>query len=134
MATIRKELHLDARADDVWDAVRDFGSVHERLGPGFLLDARWDGDARVVTFSNGMVVREPLVTLDDVERRLVYSATGGMSRHYNAVMEVFPDGDDRCRLVWTIDLLPNELAPTVDGLAEKACETMKRTLEGRIIA
>jgi len=36
--------------------------------------------------------------------------------------------------VWTIDLLPNELAPTVDGLAEKACETMKRTLEGRIIA
>ena len=49
MATIRKELHLEARADDVWDAVRDFGSVHERLGPGFLLDARWDGDARVVT-------------------------------------------------------------------------------------
>lgn len=114
MATIRKELHLEARADDVWDAVRDFGSVHERLGPGFLL--------------------EPLVTLDDLERRLAYSATGGMSRHYNAVMEVFPDGDDRCRLVWTIDLLPNELAPTVDGLAEKACETMKRTLEGRIIA
>jgi hypothetical protein len=38
-------------------------------------------------------------------------------------------GDDRCRLVWTIDLLPNELAPTVDGLASTACEAMKRTLE-----
>ncbi len=131
MATIRKALTLQARADDVWDAVRDFGGVHKRLGPGFLLDAHWDGDARVVTFFNNMVVREPLVTLDDVERRLVYTATGGMSRHYNAVMEVLPDGDDRCRLVWTIDLLPNELAPTVDGMAGKACEAMKRTLEGR---
>ena len=89
MATIRKVLTLQARADDVWDAVRDFGGVHKRLGPGFLLDAHWDGDARVVTFFNNMVVREPLVTLDDVERRLVYTATGGMSRHYNAVMEVF---------------------------------------------
>jgi len=131
MASIRKELLLDASPEHVWDAVRDVGAVHKRLGPGFLLDAHWDGGARVVTFFNGVVVREPLVTLDDVERRLVYSATGGMSRHYNAVMEVFPDGDDRSRLVWTIDLLPNELAPTVDGLAEKACEAMKRTLEGR---
>lgn len=131
MATIRKALDLQRPAEEVWDAVRDFGAVHERLGPGFLLDAHWDGDARVVTFFNDMVVREPLVTLDDESRRLVYSATGGMSRHYNAAMEVFPQGADRCRLVWTIDLLPNELAPTVDGMADKACEAMKRTLEGR---
>jgi carbon monoxide dehydrogenase subunit G len=132
MATIRKELDLPRPAEEVWDAVRDFGAVHKRLGPGFLLDAHWDGDARVVTFFNNMVVREPLVTLDDESRRLVYSATGGMSRHYNAAMEVVPEGADRCRLVWTIDLLPNELAPTVEGMADKACEAMKRTLEGRV--
>lgn len=129
MASIRKELVLDASAEHVWDAVRDAGAVHERLGPGFLLDARMDGDARVVTFANGMVVREPIVDIDDAARRFVYSAVGGMSTHYNASMQVFPDGDGRCRLVWIIDLLPHALAPTVGALAEQATHVMKKTLE-----
>jgi len=129
MASIRKELLVDASAEHVWDAVRDVGAVHERLGPGFLLDARMEGDARVVTFANGMVVREPIVDIDDAERRFVYSAVGGMSTHYNASMQVFPDGDGRCRLVWIIDLLPHALAPTVAALAEQATHVMKKTLE-----
>jgi hypothetical protein len=101
----------------------------ERLGPGFLLDARLDGDARIVTFANGMVVREPIVDVDDTARRLVYSAVGGMSSHYNASMQVFPEGDGRCRVVWIIDLLPHALAPTVSALAEQATHVMKKTLE-----
>lgn len=129
MASIRKELRLDASAEHVWDAVRDVGAVHERLGPGFLLDARLDGDARIVTFANGMVVREPIVDIDDTARRLVYAAVGGLSSHYNASMQVFPDGDRRCRLVWIIDLLPHALAPTVSALAEQATHVMKKTLE-----
>jgi hypothetical protein len=28
MATIIKEILIEARPDDVWDAVRDFGEVH----------------------------------------------------------------------------------------------------------
>jgi carbon monoxide dehydrogenase subunit G len=129
MASIQKELRLDAPAERVWDAVRDVGAVHERLGPGFLLDARMDGDARIVTFANGMVVREPIVDIDDTARRLVYAAVGGMSTHYNASMQVFPEGDGRCRLVWIIDLLPHALAPTVAALAEQATHVMKKTLE-----
>jgi hypothetical protein len=88
-----------------------------------------DGDARIVTFANGMVVREPIVDIDDTARRLVYSAVGGMSSHYNASMQVFPEGDGRCRLVWIIDLLPHALAPTVSVLAEQATHVMKKTLE-----
>ena len=129
MASIRKELRLNASAEHVWDAVRDVGAVHERLGPGFLLDARMDGDARVLTFANDMVGRGPIVDIDDTARRLVYAAVGGMSTHYNASMQVFPDGDRRCRLVWIIDLLPHALAPTVGALAEQATHVMKKTLE-----
>src|SRR5262245_10070461 len=59
MATIRKEIKLDARPDDVWDALRDFHAVHERLVPGFVSSAERDGDdARIVTFFNGAVARE----------------------------------------------------------------------------
>jgi len=32
-------------------------------------------------------------------------------------------------VVWTIDLLPDELAPTVGGMMEHALPVMKKTLE-----
>src|SRR6266702_893667 len=60
MASIHKYIPIDAHPDEVWDAVRDFGAVHRRLVPGFVLDARLDGDARIVTFANGTVARELL--------------------------------------------------------------------------
>ncbi|TMG96892.1 MAG: SRPBCC family protein, partial [Betaproteobacteria bacterium] len=38
MASIHKEIVIDAPARDVWDAVRDVGAVHRRLVPGVLTD------------------------------------------------------------------------------------------------
>ena len=63
MASIHKDIPIDAAPDDVWAAVRDFGAVHKRLAPGFVIDARLEGDARIVTFANGTVARELLVDL-----------------------------------------------------------------------
>ena len=48
MASIHKNVALDASAADVWAAVRDFGALHTRLVPGFVLDTKRDGDARIV--------------------------------------------------------------------------------------
>jgi hypothetical protein len=73
VASIRKDALIDARPEGVWTAVRDFGAVDERLAPGFVVDTRLDGDARIVTFFNGAVARELLVDIDDEARRLVYS-------------------------------------------------------------
>src|SRR4029077_11862942 len=73
MASIHKDIPIDAHPDDVWAAVRDFGAVHRRLAPGFVIDARLEGDARIVTFHNGTVAREVLVDCDDARRRLVYA-------------------------------------------------------------
>ena len=89
MATIIREIDVAAPAEAAWDAICDFGNVHERLAPGFLTAGRLDGDARIVTFANGMVVREPLVSRDDQARRLVYGAVGGRTSHYNAALQVF---------------------------------------------
>ena len=36
MATIRKQIRIQAAPEDVWAAVRDFHQVHERLCPGVL--------------------------------------------------------------------------------------------------
>ena len=37
MATIYKEFTVDAGIDDIWDALRDFNAVHQRLAPGWRL-------------------------------------------------------------------------------------------------
>ena len=129
MATIIKEILVDARPEDVWDAVRDFGNVHKRLVPGFVTDCRLDGDARVVTFANGLKAREPLVGIDDGARRLAYAAVGGRATHYNASVQVFAEGAERTRFVWIIDLLPNELGAPVGAMAEQGIGVIKRTLE-----
>ncbi|PYN50455.1 MAG: MxaD family protein [Candidatus Rokuibacteriota bacterium] len=131
MASIRKEILLDARAEDVWDAVRDVGALHTRLVPGFVTDTRLEKGARIVTFGNEMVVRELIVDLDDTARRLVWSASGGRLSHHNASAQVFADGDKRSRLDWTADLLPDELAGEIRTMMEHGAAAMKKAFEKR---
>jgi carbon monoxide dehydrogenase subunit G len=129
MASIHKEIRIDRGPDDVWEAVRDWGAPHKRLAPGFLVDSRVEGDARIVTFANGLVARELIVDVDDLSRRLVWAVVGGRLTHHNASMQVFADGDGRSRVVWIADLLPSELAGQIAGLIEQGLGVMKRTLE-----
>ena len=129
MASIHQQITVAARAADVWQSLRDVANVHKRVAPGFLTDCRMEGEARIVTFFNGMVARERLVTVDDEDCRLVYSVVEGRASHYNAAVQVFPEGDGRSRLVWTIDLLPNDLAPAIGGMMDHATGFMKKTLE-----
>jgi hypothetical protein len=129
MATLRKQIALDASAAKAWSALRDFGAVHTRVAPGFLTKLEMDKGDRILTFFNGMVARERLVTLDDEERRVVYTVVEGQASHYNAAVQIFPEGDGHSRLVWTVDLLPDELAPAIGGLMDHAVGFMKKTLD-----
>ena len=131
MASIRKEILVEARPEHVWAAVRDVGALHQRLVPGFVTDTRLEADARVVTFGNGMVVRELIVELDEEVRRLAWSARGGRLTHHNASVQVFADGDRHTRLVWIADLLPHELAGDIGAMMDQAVSVMKPTLEAR---
>jgi Polyketide cyclase / dehydrase and lipid transport len=129
MASIRKEIPLAARVEEVWDVLRDVGAVHRRLAPGFVTDTRLDGDARIVTFANGLVARELIVDVDDRGRRLAYAVVGGRLSHHHATMQVVAEGDGRCRLVWVADLLPHDMAEAIGGMMEQGSAVMKQTLE-----
>jgi carbon monoxide dehydrogenase subunit G len=129
MASIYKEILIDANAEDVWAAVRDVGQVHRRLAPGFVVGVRLEGDSRIVTFANGSVVRELIVDIDDMRHRLVYAVVEWRPKHHNASMQVFPEGEGRTRLVWITDLLPNDLAGPVGALIEQGASVIKQTLE-----
>jgi len=129
MASIHRDIAINARAEDVWAAVRDFGAVHRRLAPGFVLDAQLEGDARIVTFANGSVAREVLVDCDDTRRRLVYAVISERVKHYNASVQVVADGETRARLIWIVDLLPNDIAPYIAGQMDQAALAMQKALD-----
>ena len=128
MASIQKDIPIDAHPGVVWDAVRDFGAVHQRLNPGFVVDCRLEGDARIVTFHNGNVVREQFVDCNEQARRLAYAIVGREGVHYNGSVQVLGDSDGRSRIVWIVDVLPNEIAPYISEQMDLAAVAMQKTL------
>jgi Polyketide cyclase / dehydrase and lipid transport len=128
MASIHKDIPIDASPDDVWAAVRDFGAVHTRLAAGFVLAARLDGDARIVTFANGNVARELLVDCDEARRRLVYAVISERVKQHSASVQVYADGEARSRLIWIVDVLPDKIAPYIDAQMDQAALAMQKTL------
>ncbi|HVV42818.1 MAG TPA: SRPBCC family protein [Nitrobacter sp.] len=126
MTSIYKNIALDSPAEIVWDTLRDFGAVHRRVAPGFVLDAKLDGDARIVTFANGSMVRELLVTCDDARRRLVYAVESERVRQHSASVQIVPDGE-RSRMIWTTDVLPDEIGPYIDSQMEAGAAAIRKT-------
>lgn len=129
MATIRKEFEVPASAEAVWAVLRDFAGV-EKLATGFVTGCTVEeaGAVRLVTFFNGMQVRERLVTLEEDARRIVYTAFGGRTTHHNASAQVVPLAADRCRFVWTADLLPDAIAPAMEQMMTRGAQAMRSAL------
>ena len=129
MASIRKEMTTRATPEQVWDALRDVGALHTRLVPGFVVDTKLEPGARIVTFGNGMVVREPIIDVDDANRRIAWSAIGGPLTHYNASAQVFVNLEGGSTIVWIADLLPHEAAEAISAMMEEGMPVMKTTLD-----
>jgi carbon monoxide dehydrogenase subunit G len=128
MATIRKEIQINAPVARVWDALRDVGALHTRLVPGFVTATRMEGNARVVTFGNGMTAREDIVSIDESQHRVCWAIVGQKFQHYSAAAQVLPDGAGT-RFVWTTDLLPDEMAGAVDQMMSTGISVIGKTLE-----
>jgi hypothetical protein len=127
-ATMRVEIGIAAPVDEVWAAVRDVGAVHKRLAPGFVVDDRLEKRVRTITFANGLVIKETIVSIDDENHRLGYSASGSCSRFHFASIQVVPDGDGS-RMIWITDALPDDRKGPITAMMEQGAVVMKRTLE-----
>lgn len=128
MTSIHREIFIDVQPEQVWSAARDIGALHTRLVPGFVVDTVVEGEARVVTFGNGLVVRELIIDVDDDKCRIAWSAEGTEMSHYSASFQVFPT-EDGTRGVWIADLLPHEAAPAVTQMMEAGLRAMKCAME-----
>jgi hypothetical protein len=131
MASIRRQIVIEANPDAVWDALRDWDALHERLAAGFVTDCERDGTARIVTFASGAVLREEILGCDEAHRRLAWSIVDGPYTHHNGAAEVFLDSDGRTKFVWTADLRPDALAEPTARAMEQGLAAIKQTLEAQ---
>jgi hypothetical protein len=129
MASIRKEITTTAKPDQVWAAIQDIGALHTRLVPGFVVDTKLEPGARIVTFANGITVRERIVTIDDQAKRLVWSVISERFTHHNGSLQVFVNADGETNVVWIADLLPDEAAGMSSQILDHGMSAMKTALD-----
>jgi hypothetical protein len=121
MASVIREIVIDASPEEVWAAVGDFAGGPRRMSGG-LVGCRLDEpDVRALTFPDGNTARERLISRDEQARRIVYGWLADDVVHDNTSMQVLAEGDRRSRLVWIHDTLPDKhadwLATTMDQFA-----------------
>ncbi len=131
MANITREIDVGLDAASAWQAVRDVGNAHVKLFPGILSGIVMDDGARVVTFGNGLVLRELIVDIDDTRMRVAYASVGGRATHHNSTLQVIAQGEGKSRIVWSTDFLPGDLAPMIGGMVEMGAAAMKKALENQ---
>jgi hypothetical protein len=132
IASIRHEVVVARRPQEVWDVLRDVGAVHRRLLPGRVQDVSIDGSVRTLTMPDGHVVRELIIDVDDDARRLAYAVVEGARpplEHHHATFQVFDEGDAQSRLVWVTDILPDALADLIRERSARGAAEMKRVIE-----
>jgi carbon monoxide dehydrogenase subunit G len=130
MTSIAVEISTEASPSAVWEAIRDIGALHTSLVPGFVVATELVPGGRRVTFGNGKVVVERIVSLNDDLRRLVWTAQGGMAglAHYNGAVQVYPREMGGSRVVWTADVLPDEAAGPIGAMMRDGAIAMNTAL------
>lgn len=129
MATIHIERIIAAPPAFVWDRLRDFGALHTKVAPGFILDTVVEGDVRTVTFDGGLVMRERLIAIDNARRRIVYSILADLFEHHSASNAIVPEGEDRCRFVWVVDFLPDDPKARITAMMNAGADAIKAAME-----
>jgi carbon monoxide dehydrogenase subunit G len=129
MTSIAVEVNTDAAPAAAWDAIRDIGGLHA-LVPGFVVATELVPGGRRVTFGNGTIVVEPIVSLNEDLRRLVWTVQGGSLGlvHYNGAVQVFAREIGGSRVVWVTDVLPDEAAIPIGAMMREGADAMHTAL------
>jgi hypothetical protein len=128
MATMRQEVWIERSASEVWSVVGDPTAV-TRWFPG-TTTVDMEGDRRTIGLASGLELVETVVTVHDELRRFQYRLEGPLPvEQHLASIDVIPDGDRRCLVVYSTDVHPHVLAPVLDGAVGDALVALKQLME-----
>ena len=130
---------INAPAGQVWESVKDFGTIHV-WSPikSTTVTGEGEGAVRNIELPDGNFIDERLETLDDENRRLEYSivSEGNPFQDYLGVMEVTDLGNETCEVVWSCTCnptIPEEAAEkSMGGFYEAGIAGLRRLHEGEI--
>lgn len=130
MATIWKEIDINADVGTLWAMLRDVGAANKAFVQ-VLTGCTIDDDLRTVTFANGMIVRERIVAVDEAHRRVAYTTLGESFDHHHASMQALDLGNGRSRFLWVSDVLPAEAAQNIQPLVDQGAIAIRAAAEAR---
>ncbi|MCU0270232.1 MAG: SRPBCC family protein [Acidimicrobiales bacterium] len=128
MATIRREVFIDRPAEAAWALVGDPAAVTTWFP--HMTSVVVDGDDRTIVLESGVPLLEKIVTQRDDLRRFQYRLTGPLPvESHLGTIDVIADGDRRCLVVYSTDVVPHALAFVLDGAVGEALAHLKTLLE-----
>lgn len=127
MGTVRRHIFIDADADTVWGLVGSPGRLHEWFP---TTSTKLEGNKRWITLASGISFEEDIVTLDHDLRRFQYRIVNNpiITNHLGTV-DVIPDGDHRCIVIYSTDMEPEVLALPIGGAAGVGLAALKQRFE-----
>jgi hypothetical protein len=132
MTSIIRETGIATTPEAAWQALSDFGALHE-LASGFVTSTKLEDErTRVLTFFNGATAREALIGIDGQAHRIAWTITDlAGATHHSGSAQIVADGEDpgHCRFLWITDVLPDDLAERLRPMMDAGLAAMKRTLE-----
>lgn len=131
MASIRREIRIDAPVDDVWPLVGDPGRIHHWF-PGIVactVEHTDVGVVRTVTLGSGITLEEHVVTNDPIAHRFQYRIVGGVFKEHLGTVDVIALDATSCIAVYSTDALPDVMALVIGGATGVALENIKSLAE-----
>ncbi|NBY45940.1 MAG: SRPBCC family protein [Acidimicrobiia bacterium] len=129
MGTVRRHVFVECNADKVWS----FVGAPERLHEWFPInECRVKGNKRWITLAAGIIFEEDIVTLDHDLRRFQYKiVNNSLIKFHLGTVDVIPDGDKRCLVMYSTDMDPEVLALPIAGAASLGLEKVKQMFDGK---
>ena len=127
VTSIKREIHIDRPAEAVWAIVGNVGSMD--WVPG-VIGSTIDGSIRTCDLGEGAVLKERILSMDEAARYYEYTIveTRMPVSFYRASMEVVADGTGS-RFIWTAQVEPDDLGPTIEAALEGGAQALKARLE-----
>ncbi len=135
MPTVKKDVTIEAAADEVWQIAGDPARISDWLPP--IESSSVDGDRRSCTLADGGgQIEEKILEHSDEDRRYRYEILDGPMplSTYVSVFEVV-DHEGYAHVTWTAEFEPEdasqeqELVQTFDEMYGKGLEALKQRAE-----
>jgi uncharacterized protein YndB with AHSA1/START domain len=127
LGSIRHEIRIVRRADDVWALVGDPARLAEWF-PGIVTSVV-DGSTRVITTGAGIPMPEEILVNDPVQRRFQYCITAPLFRFHRGTIDVIDLDDETSLVVYSTDADPRTMALTIGGGTAGALDELRRLME-----